>query len=55
MEERFIGPLACGDKPTRDLVDELSQREGVETSTLAPCVEAVIKVSGPAKVLVIID
>lgn len=37
------------------LVNELSRREGVETSTLAPYTEATIKVSGPAKVLVVID
>ena len=53
MEDRFAEPSQ--EKPTCDLVNELSQREGVETSTLAPCVEAVVKVSGPAKVLVAID
>lgn len=41
--------------PTKDLVEELRRREGVEASTLAPNVEATVKASGPAIVLVIID
>lgn len=47
--------IVLASAPTCKLVKELEKREGVETSALAPCVEAVVKVSGPAKVLVIID
>ena len=41
--------------PTKDLVEELQRREGVEASMLAVDVEASVKVSGPAIVLVVID
>lgn len=41
--------------PTKDLVEELRRRDGVEASTLALNVEASVTVSGPAIVLVIID
>ncbi|MEG2533695.1 MAG: BC1881 family protein [Gordonibacter sp.] len=56
-EKQVVGlsKKQISDFQTSELVDELSQREGVETSTLAPYVEAVVKVSGPAKVLAIID
>lgn len=40
---------------TKDLVAELSRRDGVDVSTLAFDVDASVKVSGPAIVLVVID
>lgn len=41
------------DFETSELVDELSAREEAKTSILAPFVEAAIRVSGPAKVVVV--
>lgn len=43
------------DFSTKELVDELESRTGVEVSTLAPNVNASVGVSGPAIVLVVID
>lgn len=40
---------------TRDLVEELRQREGVETTIAEPHKDTEIKVNGPAIVLVVID
>ena len=40
---------------TRELVQELSQRAGVETKTAEPYCDLEIKVNGPAIVLVITD
>lgn len=40
---------------TRRLVDELSRRGGVETSALSANADAVFRVSGPARVLVVVD
>lgn len=40
---------------TKDLVDELKQREGVETTIADPHHDVGIMVSGPAVVLVVID
>ncbi len=40
---------------TKDLVAELSTREGVEETTAEPYQDVEIKVNGPAIVLVVID
>lgn len=40
---------------TRDLVEELRQREGVEATIAEPHKDIEIKVNGPAIVLVVID
>lgn len=48
-------PSGLSDISTRELVDELRRRTGVEVSTLAPNVDASVEVSGPAIVLVVID
>ena len=41
--------------PTKELVEELIKREGVEETIAEPYQDVVIKVSGPARVLVITD
>lgn len=41
--------------PTKELVEELTKREGVEETVAEPHREVVIKVNGPARVLVITD
>lgn len=41
--------------PTKELVEELSGREGVEKITAEPYEELNIPVSGPAVVMVVID
>lgn len=41
--------------PTKDLIDELVKREGVEATTLAPNAKSFISAEGPAIVLNIID
>lgn len=40
---------------TKELVEELENREGVEKTTAAPYDEKSIEVNGPAVVLTIID
>ena len=40
---------------TKDLVEELKQRDGVETTIAVPYVDAEIKVNGPATILTITD
>lgn len=40
---------------TKDLVEELKQRDGVETTIAEPYVDAEIKVNGPATILTITD
>jgi hypothetical protein len=40
---------------TRELVEELRQREGVEATIAEPHKDIEIKVNGPAIVLVVID
>lgn len=40
---------------TRELVEELRQREGVEATIAEPHKDIEIKVNGPAVVLVVID
>lgn len=40
---------------TRELVEELRQREGVEVTIAEPHKDTQIKVNGPAIVLVVID
>ena len=40
---------------TRELVEELEHREGVETQTAKPYQDLEIKVNGPAIVLVVTD
>ena len=40
---------------TRDLVEELRQHEGVETTIAEPHKDTEIKVNGPAIVLVVVD
>lgn len=40
---------------TRDLVEELRQRKGVEVTIAEPHKDTEIKVNGPAIVLVVID
>ena len=40
---------------TRDLVEELEKREGVETTIAEPYQDVQVKVNGPAIVLVVID
>lgn len=41
--------------PTAQLVAELSDREGVETTIAEPYQDTEVKVNGPAIVLVVID
>lgn len=41
--------------PTKELVEELSGREGIEKITAEPYAELNIPVSGPAVVMVVID
>ena len=50
-EERW----ALEDVPTKQLVAELSGREGVEVTIAEPYQDAEVKVNGPAIVLVVID
>lgn len=40
---------------TRDLVRELSRRDGVETHTIGPSASIKVKADGPCIVFVIID
>lgn len=40
---------------TRELVEELKNREGVETNTIGPSASVTVKAEGPAIVLVVID
>jgi len=40
---------------TKDLVEELKTREGVETAIAEPYADLEIKVNGPAIVLTVID
>lgn len=40
---------------TKDLVEELQKRDGVETTTAEPYQDKTISVNGPAVVLVVID
>ena len=40
---------------TASLVQELSRREGVETTTAEPYQDVEVKVNGPAIVMVVID
>lgn len=40
---------------TKDLVEELRRREGVETTIAEPYQDIAVKVNGPAIVLVAID
>ncbi len=40
---------------TKDLVEELQTREGVETTIAKPYEDAEVKVNGPAIVLVVTD
>lgn len=41
--------------PTKDLVEELSKREGVEKTIAEPYQDVEVKVNGPAIVLVVTD
>ena len=41
--------------PTKELVEELQRRDGVETTIAEPYQDTEIKVNGPAVVLVVID
>lgn len=41
--------------PTKDLVEELQKREGVETTTVEPYQDKTVSVNGPAIVLVVTD
>jgi hypothetical protein len=41
--------------PTNELLEELSNREGVTATTVAPYQDKTVTVSGPAVVVVIID
>ena len=43
------------DVSTRDLVEELKTREGVETTVAEPHQDALVSVTGPAIVLVVTD
>ena len=43
------------DIATKDLVDELKKREGVETAIAEPYQDVTVSVNGPAVVLVVID
>lgn len=43
------------DYPTRELVEELKTREGVEVTIAEPYQDVDVKVNGPAIVLVVID
>ena len=40
---------------TKELVDELSRRDGVEATTAEPYQDIRVEINGPAIVLVIID
>lgn len=40
---------------TKDLVEELQKRDGVETTIAAPYQDKTVSVNGPAIVLVVID
>ena len=40
---------------TKELVDELKQREGVETHEIGPYAHVEVETDGPAIVLVVID
>lgn len=56
---RVMWPLGhspvCHHEKTRELVEELSRREGVEMKIAEPCQDVELKVSGPAVALVITD
>ena len=41
--------------PTKDLVDELRRREGVETTMAQPYEDTEARVNGPAIILVVTD
>lgn len=43
------------DIKTSDLVEELKKREGVETRWAEPHNDLMLKISGPAVVLIVID
>lgn len=40
---------------TKELVDELRKRDGVEAHVIGPSAELTVKVDGPAITLVVID
>ena len=48
-------PRPTYEATTKDLVEELRGRTGVEVTTLAPSATATIRVEGPAIVLSVID
>jgi hypothetical protein len=53
--ERNEGMKSLKDFTTKELVEELTKREGVDKTTAAPYEEKIIEVSGPAVVLTVID
>lgn len=54
-EQEHLKWRKLSDISTRDLVTELSRREGVERTTAEPYQDVQVKVNGPAIVLVITD
>lgn len=54
-QSEIPGKRFLEDIKTCDLVEELKRREGVETHWAGPDKDFMLKISGPAVVLVVID
>lgn len=55
MPKSEVNKLKLKEISTKELVEELKKREGVDTKIAEPYSEAVISLCGPATVLVVID
>lgn len=51
----MLGTMKLREISTKDLVEELKNREGVEIKTAEPYEDMEISVNGPAVVLIIVD
>lgn len=55
MKKEIVSGCELKDIATKDLVDELKKREGVETAIAEPYRDKAIEVTGPAIILVVMD
>lgn len=55
MKKEIVSGCELKDVATKDLVDELKKREGVETAIAEPYQDKAIEVTGPAIILVVMD
>lgn len=53
--ERGSREKALAEVPTKEIVEELRRRNGVETTMAEPYRDVIVKVNGPAIVLVVND